>query len=91
VERDLALLLPAGVTVASADGIIRQAARKFLQDVTVFDVYEGEGIGEGVRSVAFRLHFQSWERTLTDKEVDKAVDRAAGRLKEELGVEIRGR
>ncbi len=56
----------------------------------IFDLYEGEGIPEGTRSVAFRLHFVSPERTLKDEDVDEATARVVRTLEEELGVERRG-
>ena len=90
VDRDLALLAPSGVSAAEMRDTIASAAGRLLADVSVFDQYEGEGLPDGVRSVAFRLRFQSPERTLTDREVERATDRVLRKLKEELGVEARG-
>jgi phenylalanyl-tRNA synthetase beta chain len=89
-DRDLALLLPAGVTAGGVSEVVRSAAGDDLVDVSVFDVYTGEELGEGVRSVAFRLRFRSAKRTLKDKEVDRQVRRVLERLEEELGVKARG-
>ena len=61
-----------------------------LESLEVFDLYEGEGVGEGMRSVAIRLRFRAADRTLKDKEVDRVVKQVLGRLKEEFGVEHRG-
>ena len=61
-----------------------------LEEVTLFDVYTGEGIPAGKRSLAFRLRFRAAERTLKDTEVDKTVQAVLERLEEELGVEPRG-
>ena len=60
-----------------------------LERVTVFDLYRGEGVAEGHRSLAFRLRLQAWDRTLTDKEVDRVVEKIVKRLREGLGVEQR--
>ena len=90
VDRDLALLASAGVTAAAMREAIVSAAGGLLAGVSVFDLYEGEGLPDGVRSVAYRLRFQSPERTLTDREVERATDRVLRKLKEELGVEARG-
>jgi phenylalanyl-tRNA synthetase beta chain len=68
--------------------IIRSSAGALLEDVFPFDLYEGKGIPEGTRSVAFRLRFRSPERTLTDREVDSAVDRVLAAL-EAKGVKRR--
>ena len=56
----------------------------------LFDLYRGKGVPDGHRSLAYRLRFVSTERTLTDEEVDRAVARALGHLKEAMGVERRG-
>ena len=61
-----------------------------LEALEVFDLYVGEGIPEGVRSVAFRLRFRSIKKTLKDKQVDKNMSAVLKRLEEDLGVEARG-
>ncbi len=88
-ERDLALLVPTGVAGADVDGTIRQAAGALLEDVYPFDLYEGKGIPDGTRSVAFRLRFRAPERTLTDAEVDGAVDGVLRALEERHGIRRR--
>ncbi len=90
VDRDLALLVPDGVTVATVTEAIRGRAGGLLERVALFDHYRGEGVPAGMRSVAFSLRFRAAERTLKDKEVDRAVETIVGGLKEELGVELRG-
>ena len=88
-ERDLALLVPAGTTAGEVAGTIRESAGTLLEDVRPFDLYEGKGIPEGTRSLAFRLGFRAPERTLTDAEVDEAVDRVLRTLEERHGVRRR--
>jgi len=90
VERDLALLVPDGVAVATVTEAIRRRAGELLEQIALFDHYRGEGVSAGTRSVAFSLRFRAAERTLKDKEVDRAVETVVGGLKEELGVELRG-
>jgi phenylalanyl-tRNA synthetase beta chain len=90
VDRDLALLLPKGLPARQVEEVIRNTAGTLLVDLQVFDLFEGEGIPEGLRSVGFRLRFQSSERTLTDQDVELSVARVTDRLREELGVETRG-
>jgi phenylalanyl-tRNA synthetase beta chain len=90
VDRDLALVLPKGLPARQVQALIEAAAGPLLTDLRVFDLYEGKGVKEGYRSVAFRLRFQSRERTLTDEEVERAVSAVTGRLREEFGVETRG-
>jgi phenylalanyl-tRNA synthetase beta chain len=89
-DRDLALLVPAGLTAAQVERTIREAAGAELESVAPFDVYEGEGLAAGTRSIAFRLRFRSPKRTLKDKEVDRNVKKVLSRLEEELGVSARG-
>jgi phenylalanyl-tRNA synthetase beta chain len=90
VDRDLALLLPKGLPARQVEDVVRGAAGPLLTGVEVFDLYEGKGIPDNHRSVAFRLSFQSEERTLTDEDVDRSVAAVTARLREELGVETRG-
>jgi phenylalanyl-tRNA synthetase beta chain len=90
VDRDLALLLPKGLPARQVEALIRDTAGDLLTDLRIFDLYEGEGVPGGHRSVAFRLRFQSGERTLMDEEVERAVSGVTDRLLEELGVKTRG-
>ncbi len=90
VERDLALLVPDGVSAYDVEKLIGARGGSLLEGVELFDRYLGEGVGPGVRSLAFRLRFRAQERTLRDKQVDKVVSGILARLKEELGVEHRG-
>jgi phenylalanyl-tRNA synthetase beta chain len=88
-ERDLALLVPAEVAAAEVAETIRAHAGDLLEDVAPFDLYEGKGIPEGTRSIAFRLRYRAPERTLTDPEVDGAVGRVLEALEERHGVRRR--
>lgn len=90
VERDLALLVPDSVSAATVLEAIRTHGGALLEAVSLFDHYRGSGVPEGMRSVAFNLRFRAPERTLKDKEVDRALKGIVGRLQEELGVELRG-
>jgi phenylalanyl-tRNA synthetase beta chain len=88
-ERDLALLVPRTTSAAEVGATIREAAGALLEDVFPFDLYEGKGIPEGTRSVAFRLRFRAPERTLTDAEVDEAVAAVLRALEERHGIRRR--
>ncbi len=87
VRRDLALVLPSGVTARQVHEVTRGAAGRLLEEVTVFDEYTSNDLGG--RSVAFSLVFRAPDRTLKDKEVDKAVSKIIQKLSEQLGVERR--
>ncbi|HEV2145836.1 MAG TPA: hypothetical protein VGR37_00310, partial [Longimicrobiaceae bacterium] len=88
-ERDLALLVPRATAAAEVEAAIRGAAGPLLEAVGPFDLYEGKGIPEGTRSIAFRLRFRAPDRTLTDAEVDGAVASVLAALEERLGVRRR--
>jgi phenylalanyl-tRNA synthetase beta chain len=87
-ERDLALLTPIGVESARVEEAIRGAAGELLEWIGVFDVYEGPGVADGFRSVAWRLRFRAADRTLTDAEVDPVVARVLAALED---VDVRRR
>ncbi|MGQ9553684.1 MAG: phenylalanine--tRNA ligase subunit beta [Anaerolineae bacterium] len=89
VIQDMALLLPQEVPAATVEDRIRRVGRELLVSVTLFDVYQGEGIPEGQRSLAFRLVYQAADRTLTDQEVQRLHSRIAQRLQAELGAKLR--
>ncbi|MFP4227811.1 MAG: phenylalanine--tRNA ligase subunit beta [Salinivenus sp.] len=73
VDRDLAVLVPADQPVGPLQVTIRDAGTPLLRRVDVFDVYEGEGIPDDEKSVAFTLRFGA-DRTLTDEEVDEQIE-----------------
>jgi phenylalanyl-tRNA synthetase beta chain len=89
VERDIALVLPPGATAGPIGETIRSAAGPMLESVFPFDVYAGKGLPPGARSVAFRVRFRAADRTLTDAEVDRFMNRVLDRLREEHNVERR--
>jgi phenylalanyl-tRNA synthetase beta chain len=89
VERDLALLLPDALDSARVVDAVRSSAGGLLESVEPFDLYRGAGVPDGARSVAYRLRFRATDRTLTDAEVDAAVQRTLQHLDRELGVQQR--
>ena len=89
VVRDIALLLPRDATAGSVIATIRRLAGSSLTSAQVFDRYEGKGVPEGKLSLAFRLVFQRTDRTLTEQEIAKTMDRVVAALKQELGGELR--
>lgn len=89
VARDLAFTLASTVPAAEVEAAIRSVAPPILSILRLFDVYEGEGVEPGQRSLAWHLVFRSPDRTLTDREVDDAVAAILRRLEEDLDVRIR--
>jgi phenylalanyl-tRNA synthetase beta chain len=88
VERDLAVVVHEDVPVGSMLETIRSAAPDILRGADVFDIYQGEHIGEGVKSVAFSLRFGA-SRTLLDEEADAAIKDVLEVLSREHDARIR--
>ncbi|MDT0632642.1 phenylalanine--tRNA ligase subunit beta [Rubrivirga litoralis] len=89
VERDLAVVVPEAQPAGPLLETIRRAGRPLLQDVRLFDLYRGEGVEAGHKSLAFALRFGA-DRTLRDKEVDGRVRRVVKALGAEHGAGLRG-
>lgn len=75
VSRDLALVIDRRTHVGTLEEDVRTSGGELLRQVRLFDIYVGERIAAGKKSVAFSLEFMSRERTLTEKEVDEVVKR----------------
>lgn len=90
-RRDLALLVHRDMAVGQVLEEAKSAltSDSILRDVTVFDVYEGNGVQIGQKSVAISLFFQADERTLTDEEIDAAVEQLTGHLTRTLDAHLR--
>lgn len=87
--RDLSMVMDKGLFVGQIEYVITKNAGKILESVELFDVYEGEQVGEGKKSVAFSLIFRAKDRNLESAEVDKAVEKVLDALKK-MGIELRG-
>ena len=88
VLRDLALTVKEEVTCGEMVSEMERAC-KLVADAELFDIYRGEQIGEGKKSMAFKLRFESEDHALQPEEVDKFVKKILGNLKYKLGAEIR--
>jgi len=89
VRRDLALVLDRGFPAASAVAAIRELGSDLLEDVVVFDVYEGQSIASGKKSVAMALTYRARDRTLTDEEVNRVHAALIEAARARLGAELR--
>lgn len=89
VKRDLALLIDKGVTMAQIEEVVKGSEKKLLQDIYLFDVYEGKNLPEGKKSYAISLTLQDEEKTLQDKQIDMVMTRITENLKNKLGAELR--
>ncbi|MBR6120747.1 MAG: phenylalanine--tRNA ligase subunit beta [Oscillospiraceae bacterium] len=84
-SRDLSVLCAETVTVGALEACITQAAGDLLKEIQLFDVYRGVGILPGKKSVAFSLLFRAEDRTLTDADIEPAMERVLKALEEQLG------
>ncbi|MBA4551379.1 phenylalanine--tRNA ligase subunit beta [Thermoactinomyces vulgaris] len=89
VTRDLAVTVDENVPAGRIEAGIRKVAGELLESVTLFDVFTGEQIGEGKKSVAYSLVFRTNERTLTDEEVHQIHERIVHYLTEQFGAQLR--
>jgi phenylalanyl-tRNA synthetase beta chain len=89
VRRDLALLLNEDTTFAQIEAISRQAERKLLKHVELFDVYEGKGLPAGKKSYAVAFTLQDEVKTMSDKQIEKSMTRIVEALKQQLGAQLR--
>ena len=90
MRRDLAIVLDQKTSVAEVTGIIESSAGKWLNAVRLFDVYQGQGIENGQKSLALGLTWQHPERTLTDDEVNQWVEQVVTHLAQNAGASLRG-
>ncbi|MBS4173767.1 phenylalanine--tRNA ligase subunit beta [Bacillus sp. FJAT-49736] len=90
MTRDIALVVDRSVNAGELKEIIKNAGGSLLKNVSIFDLYEGEHMEPGKKSIAFSLTYMDPERTLTDEEVVKAHDKVLAAVKEQAGAELRG-
>lgn len=88
-ERDIAMLVKADVFVADIEAVIRRSAGKILENVNLFDVYQGKQIEEGYKSVAYAIRFRASDRTLTEEEVSTSMNKILKGLEETVGAKLR--
>ena len=89
VRQDIAVSVPEEVAAGDLVAAAREAAGPELQEIRVFDVYRGEQVGEGRKSVAFSVAYQSPERTLSEKDATRLRDAIVKALGEQYGAELR--
>jgi phenylalanyl-tRNA synthetase beta chain len=90
ITRDIALVVDKNRTAGEIQKVIVDAGGKLLKDVHVFDLYEGDKMEQGKKSIAFSLKYFDPERTLTDEDVTKAHDKVLKAVEEKTGAVLRG-
>lgn len=89
IKRDIAVLVADETPVGDIENAIRERAGKILEDVVLFDVYKGEQIEKGCKSVAYNLFFRAADRTLTEDEANSAMEKILKNLESKVGAKLR--
>ena len=90
ITRDIALVVKKDVVAGDIEKVITESGGKMLKEVAVFDLYEGDRLEEGKKSVAFSLRYFDPERTLTDEDVTKTHQKVLDAVEEKIGATLRG-
>lgn len=88
VSRDLSMVMKKEILVGQVEEIIRKKGGKLLESCTLFDVYEGNQIADGYKSVAYSISFRATDHTLEEKEITILMDKIIKGL-EDIGIELR--
>jgi len=89
IRRDLALQVADNITVGEIQDCLKGIKSDILKRIQLFDVYSGEGVELGFKSIALAFHLQHAERTMTDEEVETLVTAITQRLEQQLAITIR--
>ena len=89
VYRDLALIVDTDIESKTIEDVICSSKARYLDELKVFDVYEGEPISAGKKSLAYRIKFQAPDKSLTDEEVNLLYEKIINHLTKEMRVELR--
>lgn len=89
VSRDFAFLCNADTEAGSIEDVIARAGGELVERIDLFDVYRGEKLGVGKKSLAFSVSLRAADHTLSDEEADKTVEKILGAVECELGFRIR--
>ena len=89
LQRDIAVLVDEDVVAGDVVDVVRKRNINFIKDFRIFDVYQGQGIAEGKKSLAFLILMQDTYKTLEEKDVEKSVTEVINLLKKEFNAELR--
>ena len=90
IRRDIAVMLPTKVSFNDVESCVREEAGEYLEDIVVFDVYAGNNLKDGYKSLAIGLIFNNVSSTLRDEDVDPAIQGVVSTLESHLGAQLRG-
>jgi phenylalanyl-tRNA synthetase beta chain len=89
VEQDIAVIVDEAVEAARVRAVVTEAGGELLRSIAVFDLYRGDQVGEGRKSLALRLEFRASDRTLTDEEVAEIRGKIEAALADQIGGSLR--
>lgn len=89
VERDVAIIVDAGLSWESIEKAVRQTGGGLMRKIVPFDIFSGGPVEAGKKSVAFRIRLQAMDRTLAETEINSFVDNIKRSLKERFGAQPR--
>ncbi|MGI6199384.1 MAG: phenylalanine--tRNA ligase subunit beta [Christensenellales bacterium] len=89
VQRDLALVMDAKAPVGPLMALLKKQGGQYLESISVFDVYQGEQVGEGLKSVAFSITFRAEDHTLKDEEITRAMKKMTGAAERLMNAKLR--
>jgi len=89
IRRDVAMLVNEAITNQQVLSVVEKIRPTELENIVLFDIFSGKGIGAGLKSLAYAFTYRSPDRTLTDEEANHLHDRIKSALQKELGAEIR--
>lgn len=89
VERDIAIIVDESTEVGKIEKIITKNSKKWLEKLTLFDIYRNEKLGENKKSVAYSMVFRDKNKTLSDEEINAIMEKIITNLQKELGAELR--
>ena len=88
-KEDIALVVPSDIPASRVEQIVRQGAGQLAESVTLFDIYEGDQVPEGYRSLAFALRLRAADHTLTAKESSQVREQVVAKASKVLGASLR--
>lgn len=89
VSRDISMVVPKEILVGEIEAVIKQRGGKILESYSLFDIYEGDQIEKGFKSVAYNIVFRAKDRTLEENDIAGAMKKILNGL-ERLGIQLRG-
>ncbi len=89
IERDISIVIKEDILAKDLENAIKQKAGKLLEEIKLFDIYKGSQIEQGFKSLSYSLLFRSAEKTLTDEEVNKYMEKALNFLQENFKARLR--